>query len=82
MKKERSSSTLLPARLERIYVNEDTGLDDLILGEKHYGGVSLADVLWEGTNLAVVRWSEVPFLGDEYTARQPRIQQGQGKSPA
>jgi len=33
-------------------------------------GPYVADVQWDDTNLAVVRWSQIRILGDEYIARQ------------
>jgi uncharacterized protein YjbI with pentapeptide repeats len=38
-------------------------------GEQHIGP-SLADAQWGNVNLALVQWSEVEMLGDEYEARQ------------
>lgn len=38
-------------------------------GEQHIGP-SLADAQWGNVNLAVVKWSQVDMLGDEYEARQ------------
>jgi uncharacterized protein YjbI with pentapeptide repeats len=34
-------------------------------------GPSLADAQWSDVNLAVVQWSQIDMLGDEYEARQP-----------
>lgn len=38
-------------------------------GEQHIGP-SLADAQWGDVNLAVVQWSHIAMLGDEYDARQ------------
>ena len=38
-------------------------------GEQHIGP-SLADAQWSDVNLAVVQWSQIDMLGDEYEARQ------------
>ena len=38
-------------------------------GEQHIGP-SVADAQWGNVNLAVVQWSQVDMLGDEYEARQ------------
>ena len=38
-------------------------------GEQHIGP-SLADAQWGNVNLAVVQWSQMDMLGDEYEARQ------------
>ncbi len=39
----------------------------LLSDDKHIGP-RLVDVKWEGVNLAVIKWSEVKILGDEYEA--------------
>src|SRR5205085_1661771 len=44
-------------------------LDDISLGNEKYGYAPLADVHWNGANLAVIDWSQVPKLGDEYVTR-------------
>jgi uncharacterized protein YjbI with pentapeptide repeats len=46
-------------------------------GEQHIGP-SLADAQWSDVNLAVVQWSQMDMLGDEYEARQAR-HEGQRK---
>ncbi|MBV9230147.1 MAG: pentapeptide repeat-containing protein [Chloroflexi bacterium] len=58
---------MLGAHLDRMQLANDEGVGPL-----------LADVLWEGANLAVVDWSQVRMLGDEYRARQKQ-QDGQEK---
>lgn len=40
-------------------------------GEQHIGP-SVADAQWGSVNLAVVQWSQIDMLGDEYKARQLR----------
>jgi hypothetical protein len=40
------------------------------LVDEKAGCACLADVAWNGVNLALVKWSEVKMLGDEYKARQ------------
>jgi uncharacterized protein YjbI with pentapeptide repeats len=45
---------------------------------KHIGP-RLADVHWGDINLAVVEWSQVKMLGDEYEARQKRTREGTRK---
>ncbi len=57
------------ARLSRTGVEEAQLKKALASGEQHIGP-SLADAQWGNVNLAVVKWSEVDMLGDEYEARQ------------
>ena len=45
-------------------------LDDASISDEKRVGPWLADVQWGATNLAVVKWSLVEMLGDEYEARQ------------
>lgn len=57
------------ARLSRTHVEEARLKKALGSGEQHIGP-SLADAQWGNVNLAVVQWSQVDMLGDEYEARQ------------
>jgi len=57
------------ARLSRTGVEEALLKKTMASGEQHIGP-SLADAQWGNVNLAVVKWSEVDMLGDEYEARQ------------
>lgn len=57
------------ARLSGIPVEEAHLKKALESGEQHIGP-SLADAQWGDVNLAVVQWSQVDMLGDEYEARQ------------
>ena len=57
------------ARLSRTHVEEAQLKKALASGEQHIGP-SLADAQWGNVNLAVVKWSQVDMLGDEYEARQ------------
>ena len=54
-------------------------LTGAILGNERYVGPHLIDIYWGTTNLAVVKWSQVEILGDEYEARQEN-QDGKKKS--
>ena len=49
---------------------EKAQLDRITLADDKHIGPQLADVQWDGANLAVVNWSQVSMLGDEYEARQ------------
>jgi len=70
------------ATLNRSIFDIQTNLADAIVGSRDRGFVSVADVAWNGVNLAVVRWSDllpkypmVPFsprgrLGDDVEAQK------------
>jgi hypothetical protein len=58
------------ANLERAAFDYETGLNDIALSDNEYGGASVADVHWNGVNLAVINWSSLPVLGDEIEAWQ------------
>lgn len=45
-------------------------LDGLVLANEDHIGPRLVDTHWEDANLAVVDWSQIRMLGDEYEARQ------------
>lgn len=80
------AADLFQARLEgidlrRAIFDTQTNLADVRLGGKQSG--PLVDSLnWGGANLAVVDWSLVPLLGDEYIARQLRTLEGRRKDNA
>jgi uncharacterized protein YjbI with pentapeptide repeats len=57
------------ARLSRAGIEEAHLKHAAESGEQHIGP-SLADAQWGDVNLAVVKWSQVEMLGDEYEARQ------------
>src|SRR5260370_130547 len=57
------------ARLSRTHIEEARLKKALESGEQHIGP-SIADAQWGNVNLAVVSWSQVDMLGDEYAARQ------------
>src|SRR6266700_928365 len=56
------------ARLSRTPVEEERRKK--VEDEERLIGPSLADAQWSNVNLAVVQWSQVEMLGDEYKARQ------------
>jgi uncharacterized protein YjbI with pentapeptide repeats len=70
-----NSTKLRPANLQHTLMNHETDLQEIILGNNDYGFVRVADVFWGDVNLAVVDWTQVSMLGDEYAARlrKPRI---------
>jgi hypothetical protein len=47
-------------------------LENAVLSNEQHIGPKLADAQMEGTNLAVVNWTQVQMLGDEYEARQKK----------
>ncbi len=57
------------ARLSKMHIKEAQLKKAVESGEQHIGP-SLADAQWGNVNLAVVQWSEMDMLGDEYEARQ------------
>jgi hypothetical protein len=83
---------LPPALLQRAFFDATTTLDEVILGTRAHGFVSLADVRWGGVNLAVVHWDEpnepdglrhrrprAVILGEEREARRPKDADGTRK---
>src|SRR6266571_2927830 len=56
------------ARLSKTHIKEAQLKKAVESGEQHIGP-SLADAQWGNVNLAVVPWSQVDMLGDEYEAR-------------
>src|SRR5258708_1695284 len=57
-------------------------LRNVVLGDQQRIGPRLADLRWGDTNLAVVEWSQVDVLGDEYQARQKKTSDGKKKEQA
>lgn len=57
------------ARLSKTPIEQVNLKKALESGEQHIGP-SLADAQWGDVNLAVVQWSQMAMLGDEYEARQ------------
>ena len=49
------------------------------LGNEIQVGPQLADSQWGDVNLAVIKWTQVKILGDEYVARQKRDSEGKTK---
>jgi len=58
---------------------QGTYLYNVILADPKGIGPGLADAQWDGTNLAVVDWSQVKILGDEHIAQQSKHQDGKVK---
>src|SRR5260221_501177 len=55
---------------------EGANLRDATLGNEHHIGPRLADAQWGTINLAVVDWSHVSKLGDEWEAVQKMTRSG------
>jgi uncharacterized protein YjbI with pentapeptide repeats len=49
---------------------EGARLNDVMLSDEKGVGPFVADAHWDDVNLAVVQWSQIHLLGDEYEARQ------------
>jgi len=58
---------------------EGANLREVILGNQQRVGPQLADVQWGNTNLAVLDWSQVSILGEEYKAKR-KSSDGQKKN--
>ena len=58
---------------------EGADLREISLVDTHHIGPWIADVQWGSTNLAVVDWSQITLLRDEYQARQKQDDRGQRK---
>jgi Pentapeptide repeats (8 copies) len=75
MQAQLQEATLVEAQLQEAdlsgaFFDNATILYEVILGDDKYGVASFADVSWGGVNLAVVDWSSLKMLGDEYEARR------------
>src|SRR5216683_1553086 len=67
---DKRSVVLKPADMRGAYFDNATNLEGTRLGDEKHGFISLADARWDSINLAVVDWTQVNMLGDEYQARQ------------
>jgi uncharacterized protein YjbI with pentapeptide repeats len=85
-----NSAHLEGADLRLAFFDETTRIDKVVLGNRRYGFVSVADVRWDGLNLAVVEWEHVTksvigrrrkatVLGDEKEARNGKDRTGKRK---
>jgi uncharacterized protein YjbI with pentapeptide repeats len=61
---------------------EKANLRNIWLANQRDVGPQLADVQWGNTNLAVVDWSCVSMLGDEFEAKQENTREGKKKDPS
>jgi uncharacterized protein YjbI with pentapeptide repeats len=67
------------ADLREAFFNSTTKLHNVTLSNEICGSASLADIRWDGVNLAVVDWTAVRVLGDEQTAREKETHNGAKK---
>jgi uncharacterized protein YjbI with pentapeptide repeats len=73
-----SKAQLEGANLSRAQLG-GANLTDIKLGDKQRIGPRIADAQWNDTNLAVVDWSQVTKLGDEWKAKQKQAPGGEKK---
>jgi uncharacterized protein YjbI with pentapeptide repeats len=59
-------ASLIEAYLDKTY------LAKVKLSDGKYGGPRIVDAYWGDGNLAVVQWSQIEILGEEYEARQQK----------
>jgi uncharacterized protein YjbI with pentapeptide repeats len=76
---EAHPTMLPPADLRGAFFDNTTDLRSIFLGDEKHGVVRLADVHWEGVNLAVLDWSPIKILGDEIKARKTIDELGKKK---
>ncbi len=67
---------LAGAELQHVIFSNETNLEGILLWDEEYGYVAMADISWGDANLAVVNWSQVKLLGDEYKVRQQSTDDG------
>jgi uncharacterized protein YjbI with pentapeptide repeats len=76
---------LIDAHLERVNLREahleKARLENIVLSDEKHTGPYLVDVQLGETNLAVVKWSQVEILSDEYRARERKCD-GKAKDKA
>jgi hypothetical protein len=58
------------ADLRGAFFSVATNLSGVVVFDEKHGSPQLADVRWQGVNLAVISWPETPTLGDERVARE------------
>jgi uncharacterized protein YjbI with pentapeptide repeats len=70
---------LEPADIHLAFFDDATSLHRAVLGDRRLGGVRIADVRWNGVNLARTSWREVRFTHDEMIARHRFTSTGAAK---
>jgi uncharacterized protein YjbI with pentapeptide repeats len=80
-KPHRGKPIVLPAAdMRAVFFDNSTDLRNTSFGDEQHGTVRVADVHWEGANLAIVKWSDIKMLGDEARARRKLDELGKVKS--
>jgi uncharacterized protein YjbI with pentapeptide repeats len=64
------SAYLARTNLRNVFFDHATKLYEINLGNKKLGIAMLVDIHWGDVNLAVVKWTGVDMLGEEYEARR------------
>jgi len=64
------SAYLARTNLRNVFFDHTTQLYGIVLGNKKSGIALFVDIHWGDVNLAVVNWTQVDMLGEEYEARQ------------
>jgi uncharacterized protein YjbI with pentapeptide repeats len=70
-------ASLPAADLRSAFFDAHSTLRQATLGDARHGWVSVADVRWNGVNLATQAWEQVAQVGDERAARSSRDAHGQ-----
>nr|MBA3823777.1 pentapeptide repeat-containing protein [Ktedonobacterales bacterium] len=68
------------ATIRRAFVDAATSWNDAIVWDEQHVTASLADVRWNGANLATIDWSQVRMIGDEREAHQRTDRDGKPKT--
>jgi len=72
-------ASLPAADLRSAFFDAHSTLRQAALGDARHGWVRVADVRWNGVNLATQAWDQVALVGDERTARRSRDAHGKHK---
>jgi uncharacterized protein YjbI with pentapeptide repeats len=72
-------ANLAGAYLRRVFVDEATNLDGMIIGDRTLGFITIVDANWGDVNLSPIAWADVPMLGDEERARKSSTTDDAGK---
>jgi uncharacterized protein YjbI with pentapeptide repeats len=67
------------ATMRRAFVDAATSWNDAVLWDEQHVTLSMADVRWNGANLATVDWSQVRMIGDEREAHSRTDRDGKPK---
>ncbi len=68
-----------PATARFSYMDLETNLREINLGNQEHGFARLADIHWDGVDVTSVHWSAVVMLGDEQQARRGKTLNGKRK---